>query len=400
MEHRRPAGPEGFEIAIICALPIESDAIIALFDEFWEDEEQYQTAEYDTNSYTIGRVAQHNVVLVHMPTMGKVSAAAVAANLRASFPCIRLGVLVGICGGVPYGQASSTHQHELFLGDVVISTQVIQTDFGRTFPEEFIRKDTLEDNLGRPNPHMRGFLVKMQGMAARTELKNTMIAELGSILAEPEFSNWRFPGFDQDELYDARYPHKHSDNSTCSACAVTSHSDAVFCSEAARCDCEQLGCRKDRLISRARDPLLIQLGGIPTPVPQVHFGSIGSGDQVMKSAMHRDTIAEREDIIAFEMESAGLWDTIPTVVIKGVCDYADSHKNKKWQLYAAATAAACSKSFLKKWRPKGKPVQRIGDSDGRPSSSALPRQVFSGNFTAGKSIHQGGTYNSGGPIFF
>ena len=66
----------------------------------------------------------------------------------------------------------------------------------------------------------------------------------------------------------------------------------------------------------------------------------------MKSAQHRDKIAGTEQVIGFEMEGAGVWDHFPTVVIKGVCDYADSHKNKRWQRYAAATAAACMKAFL------------------------------------------------------
>ncbi|KAJ5894885.1 hypothetical protein N7495_006576 [Penicillium taxi] len=60
------------------------------------------------------------------------------------------------------------------------------------------------------------------------------------------------------------------------------------------------------------------------------------------------------------MEGAGLWDTIPTIVVKGVCNYADSHKNKKWQRYAAATAATCTKGILKEWF--GKRVEnRLGD---------------------------------------
>jgi len=71
----------------------------------------------------------------------------------------------------------------------------------------------------------------------------------------------------------------------------------------------------------------------------------------MKSGEDRDEIAVREKVIGFEMEGAGVWDEFPCVIIKGVCDYADSHKNKKWQGYAAATAAACMKAFLKEWVP-------------------------------------------------
>lgn len=75
----------------------------------------------------------------------------------------------------------------------------------------------------------------------------------------------------------------------------------------------------------------------------VHFGLIASGDLVMKSGYHRDRITSQEKVTAFEMEGAGVWDAFPTVVIKSVCDYADSHKNKKWQKYAAASAACCIK---------------------------------------------------------
>ena len=70
----------------------------------------------------------------------------------------------------------------------------------------------------------------------------------------------------------------------------------------------------------------------------------------MKSGIHRDRIVAKEQVIAFEMEGAGSWDSISTVIIKSACDYADSHKNKAWQKYASATAAACTKAVLEEWR--------------------------------------------------
>jgi len=70
----------------------------------------------------------------------------------------------------------------------------------------------------------------------------------------------------------------------------------------------------------------------------------------MKSGEDRDNIAARYGVIAFEMEGAGVWENFPgSLVIKGVCDYADSHKSKRWQGYAAATAAAVMKGFLENW---------------------------------------------------
>ena len=82
----------------------------------------------------------------------------------------------------------------------------------------------------------------------------------------------------------------------------------------------------------------------------IHFGRMACSNQVMKSGQHRDRIAQLEGVIGFEMESAGTWDYIPTIVIKSVCDYADSHKNKDYQEYAAATAAAARRPF---WRSGG-----------------------------------------------
>jgi hypothetical protein len=79
----------------------------------------------------------------------------------------------------------------------------------------------------------------------------------------------------------------------------------------------------------------------------VHYGTIASGNQVVKSAAERENLSAKLDgVYCFEMEAAGLMNSFPCLVIRGICDYADSHKNKRWQAYAAATAAACAKEVL------------------------------------------------------
>ena len=106
--------------------------------------------------------------------------------------------------------------------------------------------------------------------------------------------------------------------------------------------CQQLKCNERELVVRARP--------IQSSNPVIHFGLVASGDTVMKSGKDRDDIAARDGVIAFEMEGAGVWENFPSsLVIKGVCDYADSHKNKRWQGYAAATATAVTKGFLENW---------------------------------------------------
>jgi len=84
----------------------------------------------------------------------------------------------------------------------------------------------------------------------------------------------------------------------------------------------------------------------PTEI-HVHYGTILSGDLVMKSGEIRDEISEKfYDALCFEMEAAGLMDTFPCLVIRGICDYSDSHKNNDWQEYAAATAASYARQLL------------------------------------------------------
>jgi hypothetical protein len=79
----------------------------------------------------------------------------------------------------------------------------------------------------------------------------------------------------------------------------------------------------------------------------VHYGTIASGNQVMRSAAERDRVSvELDGVLCFEMEAAGLMNSFPCLVVRGICDYADSHKNKRWQPYAAATAAAYAKEVL------------------------------------------------------
>lgn len=98
-------------------------------------------------------------------------------------------------------------------------------------------------------------------------------------------------------------------------------------------------CRSDRHVARhARDS---------EDEVVAHYGTIASGNQVMRSAAERDWVsAELGGVLCFEMEAAGLMNSFPCLVVRGICDYADSHKNKQWQAYAAGTAAAYAKEVL------------------------------------------------------
>ncbi|KAJ5559559.1 hypothetical protein N7513_001958 [Penicillium frequentans] len=387
MQSTRPRDRHSFEIAIFCALGLEADAMMTMFDDVWEQEEQDECINGDTNSYTFGRIHQHFVVLVHMPRMGKMSASNVATNVKINFPCIRVGLLVGICGGVPL---SGNHKQDISLGDVIISTHIVQIDFGRLYPHALVRKKMLQDNLGRPNLEIAGFISKLQGQAVQTDIRDSMRVGLDTIFKSSGYPLSGYPGACKDNLFEASYIHKHTDTKICAQCASPNND---VCHEALNMSCAELGCDFSKVIPRAQIQITNEKDKIALSYcPILRFGGLASGDQVIKSASHRDHIAEQEGVIGFEMEAAGLWDIIPTIVVKGVCDYADSHKGKEWQLYAAAAAAACAKGMLKKWRRSSRPIE--DRSDYKEAAPSPIHQVFSGNFTAGKNIHSGGTYNA------
>lgn len=367
-----PSDRKDFEIAVICALPSEADAVEALFDKIWEDDGYvFGKAPRDMNTYTTGLIGRHNVVLVWMPGMGKGSAASVASSLRSSFEGIRLALVVGICGGVPNG---TDDEKEILLGDVIISDGLVEHDFGRQLPDKFNRKDTLKDNLGRPNNEIRSLLAKLRGRKSRIRLQDNTSKYLAALYQKPGFEKARYPGPDEDKLYEPTYRHKHHDLS-CILCTKCEKKEDGVCEKALDSSCTELKCDVSNIVPRERlvkakkfavraknmDAVAQQEAqeAITVQQPIVHYGLIASGSTVMKSGEHRDEIAAKEKVIAFEMEGAGVWDNFPCVVIKGVCDYADSHKNKKWQDYAAATAAACMKAFLNEWIPTDKPWRPI-----------------------------------------
>jgi nucleoside phosphorylase len=80
--------------------------------------------------------------------------------------------------------------------------------------------------------------------------------------------------------------------------------------------------------------------------PAVYYGIVASANTLIKDALVRDKIAKEHDVLCFKIEVAGLINNFPCLVIRGICDYSDSHKNKEWQGYAAMAAAAYAKDLL------------------------------------------------------
>ncbi|KAJ6000154.1 nucleoside phosphorylase domain-containing protein [Penicillium waksmanii] len=297
-----PFRHEDYTVGWVCALPIELAASRKMMDE--RHPSLPRNNDVDTNLYTLGRIGQHNIVMACLPygLTGTTPAATVAIQMKSTFPSIRFGLMVGIGGGVPSASI------DIRLGDVVVSQPhmghggVVQYDFGKTRPNEFERTGFLNS----PPTVLLNTIAVVQANHLTGE---SQLAEFLSCLSN--LLPFAPPHPDPDNLFMASYNHIDGEN------------------------CK--GCSKRMLVrrpSRTEDNV-------------VHFGTIASGNQLMRDGDVRDKLSsELGGVLCFEMEAAGLMNDFPCLIIRGISDYADSHKNKKWQGHAAATAAACAKDIL------------------------------------------------------
>lgn len=312
--------PDLYTIGWIAPLSIELAAAKALLDERHEVPEEFTQSESDTNSYTWGKVGVHNIVIASLPAgvIGTVSAATTASNLVSSLPHIRIGLLVGIGGGIPRPDRG----RDIRLGDVVISQPdgstggVIQYDLGKA------GLDGTWERRGSLNMPPLVLLHALASLKSEHEIAPSRVPDfLGAMLAaNPCMAapNNHAPGYihqgiGHDRLFNSTYSHVGGDS----------------------CD-------------RCDESCLVERKARGTTDPAFHYGIIASGNILVKEATTRDKVAATagEDCLCFEMEAAGLMNHFPCIVIRGISDYADSHKNDRWQRYAAATAAAYAKELV------------------------------------------------------
>jgi nucleoside phosphorylase len=306
--------PDEYSVGWICAIAAEYVAAQAFLDETHETSE---VSPNDNNNYALGKIGKHNVVIAVLPDgeYGTSSAAVVARDMLQSFRNIKIGLLVGVGGGAP------SSKHDIRLGDIVVSTPrdgksgVFQYDFGKTIQEKNFQPTGF---LAPPPPVLR---TAVNGLKAYYELNGHQIeAAICSVLEKRVRlrKNYKRPDPSNDRLYQSEITHPEN--------------NAVSCITVCGNDASKLIQRRER--SEDED------------IPVIHYGLIASANQLMKDALVRDRLAADKDILCFEMEAAGLMNHFPCLVIRGICDYSDSHKNKEWQGYAAMAAAAYAKELL------------------------------------------------------
>lgn len=287
---------KSYQIGIVTALPKEYAAVKAMLDE---------TKDYivpgDPNIYVIGTIPalpgnkKHLIVATLLVKMGNNSAANAATNLLRSFPGVNEVLMVGIAGGIPNPNKPDIHVR---LGDVVVSHErgVVQYDMQKITKGEIEVRDTSTPPSARMTRLVN--LLEAKRLAGEHPWEDHIIR--GS-----HIEGAARPGETTDILYNA----------------------------------------EDKKIEHPKDIAR------RNRQPKIHNGLIGSANTLLKDMKRRDLLRDNFGARAIEMEGSGIADGTWShgayyILIRGICDYCDNHKNNLWQGYAAVVAAAYARALL------------------------------------------------------
>lgn len=292
-----------YQVAWIAPLPIEERAALCMLDKVHDG--NFESDPGDDFQYIGGEINDHKIIIATFPPgmqYGGNSAAALANQIRKCMGgSLWFGLLVGIAAGLP--DLSGNPPKDIRLGDVLISlpekgsSGVVQHDMVKQTTEGLENQSQQQMTI----PILRATFGRIRTMA---QLKGNVflrhLERVGDVLDDEGRFLFQDMGQENDVLY------------------KTVGSEEVP---------EQ---RKPRNEPRTR----------------TWYGAIGSGNTLMKSSQERDELRDRYKLIGLEMEAHGTMNTIPVGHIRGVCDYGDKHKNKEWQGFAAAVAAAYAREVL------------------------------------------------------
>ena len=304
--------PELYTVAWLAPLEIEAQAALHMLDN--RHRGRFPMGRGDDYVFQAGDVCGHNVIIATLPAgqeYGTGSAAALASQVKKFFPNLWFGLLVGIAAGLP--NLSRNPPLDIRLGDVLVglptgeSAGLIAYDLGKETENDGFQLLHFGHVLANTETVVRSAIGSIKLMAPNDAEAFLQYYER---IKHEEHTNGTFidPGQEHDKLYQV-------------------DEDGI-----------------EQLVERERRPDRNRV--------RVWYGPIGSGDKLMKNARKRNELRDKYNVIGLEMEAAGTMNRIPVGVIRGACDYGDEHKNKKWQPYAAAMAAAYAKAVLCEIRPK------------------------------------------------
>lgn len=363
-----------YTVAWICALDIELKAALCMLDKEHGRPRDDSHAK-EKNSYVCGEIYGHNVVIAVLPndTNGTHAAQTAADSLADAFVNIGSHIFVGIAGGLPI-RADGI---DIRLGDVVVGTNVTHDEHGKKYPEDFRSYPSL---LRRAKHQLLSAVTTLKaeirpghvekrlytGVVLPKLIKEDMAGSDDSDNADLQ-NEFAPPSFDQcpenllHHQFDLDNPAHPAFSLDILFKATTEHVDGAarkFRHPCGECNMKEIILREPRTGSYLNNP-------------RIHRGTIASGNVLVRDPKLRDDIQRRTGALCVEMEAVGLLQDFPFLVIRGICDYADSHKNDIWQPYAAINAAGYARELLRKIQ-KSKLVK---DSSERSQSMLFSNKV-------------------------
>ncbi|KAJ6140303.1 nacht and wd domain protein [Penicillium samsonianum] len=298
--------PNIYTVVWIAPLEIEAQAALHMLDHHHHG--RFSLDRGDDYVFRAGDLGGHNIIIATLPAgqeYGTGSAAALASQVKKFFPNLWFGLLVGVAAGLP--NLSRQPPRDIRLGDVLVglpegnSAGLIAYDLGKETGDNGFQLLHYGHVLANTETVVRSAIQNIKLMAPRD--LDSFLPHYKNI-QDKHHANGAFddPGQDHDHLYE------------------TDDTGATH------------------LIQREPRP--------DSARTRVWYGPIGSGEKLMKNSQKRNELRDKYGIIGLEMEAAGTMNRIPVGVVRGVCDYGDEHKNKEWQPYAAAMAAAYAKAVL------------------------------------------------------
>jgi nucleoside phosphorylase len=324
--------PEAYTVGIVCALTVEKVAACCFLD---KDHPRLKSqSASDNNDYTLGQIGEHNVVIAGLPLgrYGTTNAAIVARDMVRTFPNIRFGLMVGIGGGAP------SEGHDIRLGDIVVGisrngkNELLQYDLGKTIQNRKFQQIETRNNTPLVLQNAVGGLeadYNLNGHQLQKSIHNALRAR------KRIKCQYKKPDAESDVLYKSDYLHTNESGGVCSVSCGNKSEHIV----------------RRPVLSNNNEEDDSETDETSRDNPTIHYGLIASANQLMKNAEIRDSLAKEAGVLCFEMEAAGLQDHFPCLVIRGICDYSDTHKNDQWHGYAAICAAAYAKDLLNRIPP-------------------------------------------------
>lgn len=292
-EEKRMDNYSDIKIGIITALPKECAAMKMMMHEvkecFFDDRGA-------GHRFFVGKLKSANGkkhrIALGLCGMGNNKAAIRATNMLNHFKSIDSIIMTGIAGGIPSFQNDGK---QIRLGDIVVSDGVTQYDFVK----ETLESINIRSNSAKPSAQ----LLEAVDVMKIHEYENVYPWHeyLDKFSSNPQFIK---PEEDTDKLYDL----------------------------------------EDNLCEHPFD-------STRTEYPKVFMGGIASANNLLKNPQKRNMLKDSYGVLAVEMEASGIADAtwnydIGYLVIRGICDYCDKHKNDVWQEYAALVAAAYTRSLI------------------------------------------------------